>query len=148
MKQLDAILGIGEIVQETASVPAVVESSAVVVAEPEKDDAEFRQDFETSRQNILSVIQQANEAIPLAMEIAKEREDPRSFEALTSMLKLLSETSKDLLAIRKAKKDVTATEQPTNLVQQTGGTTIQNAIFTGTASELLDAIATLNKKKD
>lgn len=128
--------------------PAIIEPPPVkeiVPSEPGKNEND--EAFDIARENILSVLEQANEASKEIHRIAQEKEDARHFEAFNSILKTVLQASTDLLNIHKAKKELKAGHVPQMGGDMTQITNIENAVFTGTANELQDLIAQMTGKK-
>jgi hypothetical protein len=73
---------------------------AVVSAE----DDENLQDIETVRQNIANVIDIGKEAMEEMLEIAKQSEQPRAFEVVSTLMKTLLDANKDYADISSKKK--------------------------------------------
>lgn len=91
----------------------------------ETDDTEVEEDFQLARQNIIDTINDSREAIAEMINVAKLSQHPRSYEVLANMLKLQIDSNKDLLDLRKTKKELTkeSNDAPTtinnNLVMST-----------------------------
>jgi len=141
-KPFSEILEIDE-TPRTARLPATVEGKSVTATETlSVDPKKLQSDFERARDNITSVLENAQQAMVIAFEIAKDKEDAQSFQALNGLLKTISQTSLDLVKVHKELKEISA---PT--ASAGGGNTTMNidkAVFTGTPKQLRDLV---NKRK-
>jgi hypothetical protein len=87
-------------------------------------------DFELARHNIRSILDKGNDALDELISVASQSQHPRAYEVLSTMIKTLADTNKDLLTISKTKKELDGDTQ----TQQTK--TINNNLFVGSTSEL------------
>jgi hypothetical protein len=88
-------------------------------------------------------LNQGQDALYHALEIAKQSEHPRAFEVVGNLMKQLADTNEQLLALseRKQKLDLprpSADGAPAKQVTN-------NAIFVGSTSELSNLIKNMNK---
>jgi hypothetical protein len=112
---------------------------AVQQATPINRDLE--NDFETTRSNLHSLLQQGQDALYHALEVAKQSEHPRAFEVVGGLVKHLSDVNGQLLDLHKKK---TTIEAPT---KKEASVTNNNAIFVGTTSDLSKMLNDLRKGK-
>jgi hypothetical protein len=87
-------------------------------------------DFELARHNIRAILDKGNYALDELISVASQSQHPRAYEVLSTMIKTLADTNKDLLTIAKTKKELDGDTQ----TQQTK--TINNNLFVGSTSEL------------
>lgn len=99
-------------------------------------------DFETSRSNLHSLLQQGQDALYHALEVAKQSEHPRAFEVVGGLVKHLSDVNTQLLDLHKRKQ---AIEAPSG--KKEAAVTNNNAIFVGSTSELSKMLSDLKKGK-
>ena len=130
-KQLDKAFNVAptEVVVEVEETE--VEESAVGIQKPDrlkKDDIE--KDYEYTRGNLYSIIEKGQEAINGILELAQESEMPRAYEVAGQLIKSVSDATDKLMDLQKKLKDV---EEET---QQKGPSTVNNALFVGSTSEL------------
>lgn len=102
----------------------------------ETNNTEVEEDFQLARQNIIDTINDSKEAIAEMINVAKLSQHPRSYEVLANMLKLQIESNKDLLDLRKTKKELTRESSDTP-------TTINNNLVMSTA----DVLKLISEKK-
>ena len=98
-------------------------------------------DFETTRSNLHSLLQQGQDALYHALEVAKQSEHPRAFEVVGGLVKHLSDVNTQLLDLHKRKQTI---EGPT---KKETAVTNNNAIFVGSTSELSKMLNDLRKGK-
>ena len=92
-----------------------------------KDDIE--KDYEYNRGNLYSIIEKGQEAINGILELAQESEMPRAYEVAGQLIKSVSDATDKLMDLQKKLKDV-------NEEEKKGPTTVNNALFVGSTSEL------------
>lgn len=95
-------------------------------------------DYQYARENLYNVIERGSDALNTLVEIANQSESPRAFEIVSTLIKTLSDSNKDLLEIQtKVKKLKEETSTPNN---------VTNALFIGNTTELQKLIK--DRKKD
>ncbi|MDP7368644.1 MAG: terminase [Candidatus Pacebacteria bacterium] len=94
-----------------------------------QSENEIQADYKIARENLRSIINKGNTAIDSLTDLATASEHPRSFEALSALMKTCADASKDLLSVQQQKKDVLQTDKddPQN---------VTNAVFIGSTKEL------------
>ena len=103
-----------------------------------KDSDDIDTDYQYARENLYNVIERGSDALNTLVEIANQRESPRAFEIVITLIKTLSDSNKDLLEIQtKVKKLKEETNTPNN---------VTNALFIGNTTELQKLIK--DRKKD
>ena len=123
-KGLDDAFNItGELVSEDTEVAPLQKPDRLV-----KDD--ITKDYEYTRGNLYSIIEKGQEAINGILELAQESEMPRAYEVAGQLIKSVSDATDKLMDLQKKLKDVE--EEP----QQKGPSTVNNALFVGSTSEL------------
>jgi hypothetical protein len=126
-----------------------IDSSDVIIAEPSvptvfNDDLEkdFVDDYKTARSNIDGLIEQGKEALNNILEIAKETEQPRSFEVAATLLRDLVAANHSLIAMHKSVRDI-SNYKSTN--SNMNGSTINNTLFVGSTAELSKLVKELKE---
>lgn len=112
---------------------------------PAKTDETLDHDYNTTRSNLHSLLQQGQEALYHALEVAKQSEHPRAFEVVGNLMRNLSDINHQLLDLHQKKQDL---ERPSageeKRSSQSAGVT-NNAIFVGSTSELSKMLSELKK---
>ena len=112
-------------------------SDSLDIAEPEIQ-AEFipnedQTDFEFARQNIRSILEKGSVALDKMLEVADLSQHPRSYEVVSTLMKSLADTNKDLLELAEKKNRIEKAKT------QTETQTINNNLYIST-TELLKMI--------
>ena len=93
-----------------------------------KDDVE--KDYEYTRGNLYSIIEKGQEAINGILELAQDSEMPRAYEVAGQLIKSVSDATDKLMDLQKKLKDVEEEKV------QKGPSTVNNALFVGSTSDL------------
>ena len=116
----------------TPEVEVVEEKTEVV--KPEKParltQDDITKDYEYTRGNLYSIIEKGQEAINGILELAQESEMPRAYEVAGQLIKSVSDATDKLMDLQKKVKDVNKEEEAK------GPTTVNNALFVGSTTEL------------
>jgi hypothetical protein len=115
----------------------------VVLPETKGMGENVERDYDTARNNLHKLLNQGQDALYHALEIAKQSEHPRAFEVVGNLMKQLADTNEQLLKLseKKQKLDTPKTAEATPGKQVTNN----NAIFVGSTSELSKLINNMNK---
>ena len=106
---------------------AVVEEERTELVVPQDKDAEV--DFDKGRENLYKMLDKGNDAIDGILALAKEGEHPRAYEVAGQLIKTVADMSKDLMAMQEKLKKLKE-------VPNTGPTSVTNALFVGSTTEL------------
>lgn len=112
------------------NLPVEVKQGEIISVE----DNNIESDFNRVRININNLIEKGNTAIDNLLHVAKETEHPRAYEVAANLLKTMSDLNKDLLDIRKKKKELTGETPVSN------APLIDKAVFVGSTDQLIDLI--------
>ena len=130
MSKIDEKLStIFDVDYQEEKLPVKVEQGEIISVE----DNNIESDFNKVRNNISNLIEKGNTAIDNLLDVAKESEHPRAYEVAANLLKTMSDLNKDLLDIRKKKKELTG-ERVSNTPL------IDKAVFVGSTDQLIDMI--------
>jgi hypothetical protein len=92
-----------EVKEEENTAPAIIEEPTPPAIVSEGDDENLR-DLEQVRQNIQGVMETGEEAMREMLEIAKQSEQPRAFEVVSTLMKTMLDANKDFADISTKKK--------------------------------------------
>jgi len=121
----------------------VVSAGTEVVPENKKVEENIDYDYDISRNNLHKLLNQGQDALYHALEIAKQSEHPRAFEVVGNLMKQLADTNEQLLKLSEKKQKMDA---PKHVEQSPSKqVTNNNAIFVGSTSELSKLINNMNK---
>lgn len=141
-KNLSDALGI-----EYNPVPTEEKKQEVVQYEPPPALTDEDEDYLLVRRTLRNLIEKGNDAIEEIAHIAKQNESARGFEVVSNLIKTVGETSKDLYALQKTKKDLREPDPDSDPRKKNvdGHINVEQAVFVGSTAELLSAIK--NKKE-
>ena len=124
---------------ETDIVPAEV--SEIQKKEVKASDDHIQKDYEYTRGNLYSIIEKGQEAINGILELAQDSEMPRAYEVAGQLIKSVSDATDKLMDLQKKLKDGNKEEEAK------GPSTVNNALFVGSTSELSKILKSgLNKE--
>ena len=131
MNTLNDTFNIEDVSQPVAG--ELITSSGEVIVPQSGVEKNVDYDYEKTRGNLHTLLQQGQEALIHALEVAKQSEHPRAFEVVGGLMKQLSDINHQLLdlsekrqkLIDKSNKDESSPTHVTN-----------NAIFVGSTNDL------------
>lgn len=113
-----------------------IETQEIELYKPdqETDEEKLQADLEYARNNLYEVIESSKDALKDLVQLAKTAEHPKVYEALSGMIKAITDVNKDLLGMQKFKKDITGKDiaAPVSVTN--------NNVFLGSTAELLEKI--------
>ena len=107
-----------------------VEVDAIVKADEVIKPTDVNKDYDYTRGNLYSLIEQGQEAINGIMEVAGETASPRAYEVAGQLIKSVADTTDKLADLHKKIKDIEDDNSKTQ------GNVTNNALFVGSTSEL------------
>ena len=103
---------------------------------------DIQKDYEYTRGNLYSIIEKGQEAINGILELAQESEMPRAYEVAGQLIKNVADATDKLMDLQKKLKEVNEEEKVK------GPSTVNNALFVGSTSELSKLLKAQSKKED
>ena len=123
---------LNKVLDVTGDLIPVVRNTDKVIA-----TTDLTSDYDFSRDQYHNLVSKGNDALDELLCVAKESESPRAYEVAAQLIRNLSDTTKELLELQKAKKEIEKeTKDPR---------TVNNSLFIGSTKELQDLL--LEKKK-
>ena len=119
--------------------PEVIERKIEKVKEGVDD---IKKDYEYTRGNLYSIIEKGQEALNGVLELAQESEMPRAYEVAGQLIKNVADATDKLMDLQKKLKEVNEEEKVK------GPSTVNNALFVGSTSELSKLLKAQSKKQD
>jgi hypothetical protein len=116
----------------------VITKSGEVILPPD-DRVDY--DYDKSRSNLHNLLQQGQDALNHALEVAKSSEHPRAFEVVGNLMKQLADINHQLMDLHGKKRILDAPSKNEAAKQVTNN----NAIFVGSTAELSKLIDNMNK---
>ena len=112
----------------------VVKTEKVGITPEQKPDRltkdDITKDYEYTRGNLYSIIEKGLEAINGILEVAQDSDMPRAYEVAGQLIKSVSDATDKLMDLQKKLKDVEEEKV------QKGPSTVNNALFVGSTSDL------------
>lgn len=121
----------------------VVSGGNEIVPASNKVEENVDYDYDSARNNLHKLLNQGQDALYHALEIAKQSEHPRAFEVVGNLMKQLADTNEQLLALSERKQKLDSPKQQEG--QPNKQVTNNNAIFVGSTSELSKMIKDMTK---
>lgn len=120
-----------------------LQPSALIVSpkkeiETIKTDDKLEEDFEKSRDNIKNVLELSKTVLKESIELCRSLDNPRAFEATSSLITAITGASKDLLELHEKFNKLKNQEKQTE--QNIGVQNNTQIVFKGTSMELLELI--------
>ena len=103
---------------------------------------DVEKDYKYTRGQLYSIIEKGQEAINGILELAQESEMPRAYEVAGQLIKNVADATDKLMDLQKKLKDVNEEEKTK------GPSTVNNALFVGSTSELSKLLKAQTKKED
>lgn len=100
-------------------------------------------DYDATRTNLHSILQQGQDALNHALAVAKQSEHPRAFEVVGGLMKHLSDINHQLLDLHKKKQVL---DRPKEEESKERNVT-NNSIFVGSTTDLSKMLDDLRKGK-
>ena len=134
---------------ETAPMDATLldANNRVVAQLPESDVADRQKidaDADFARNNIYTLVQQGQDALQYAIDLAKQSDSPRAFEVVGALLKNLTDMNMQLLDSHEKKAKINAArKQPDPAPEKVVNNSI---VFNGTTAQLNDMLKTMKRE--
>lgn len=121
----------------------VIDERGVVPVEAESETENIDADHVHVRANMYSLLQQGNDALQYALELAKSSDSPRAFEVVGTLMKNLSDMNLQLLDTHEKKQKLKGKKEeasPQKIVNN-------SVVFTGTTDEINKMIEKMRKEQ-
>ena len=134
-------MSLEENMEELLNISAeVVEEPKPVKKEREADKDDRTKDYEYTRGELYTLIDQGQEAVRGALEVAQESGHPRAYEVAVAAMKHVADMTEKLQDLHKKMKDLDEEKKgPTKVTN--------NAMFVGSTSELQKMLKQMNGNK-
>lgn len=150
-KNLSKVLDLDHTVETKEITQEKIENEIVSYSLPEEPidtNKDQEDDYRLARRVLRNLIVKGNDAIEEISQIARQNESARGYEVVSTLIKTVADTTKDLYNVQKMTKDLKGPDpdsDPRKKNSDTGNINVEQAVFVGSAAELLDAI---KKKKE
>ena len=98
-------------------------------------DDDLTKDYITVRRNLKDLVKTGSGAIDGILNVASEGEHPRAYEVAAQLIKVVTETNRELMDLHKKVKDIEKDD-----VKLTQNNTTNNAIYVGSTNDLQSLI--------
>ena len=123
--------------------PPEENNSDVLLPVVQANDTELskdeKEDYNLSRRTLHNIIEKGNTVLEDMLSLARESESPRMYEVLSTMMKTMSDSTKDLSELHKRTRENRLTSKAGNKDAKVDETniTVDKAVFVGTTADLL-----------
>lgn len=124
---------------------ALVDDQGVVPPAADTDKELVNADANHVRSNMYSLLQQGQEALIYALELAKQSDSPRAFEVVGTLMKNLSDMNLQLLDTHEKKQKLTG--KKTEEAQNPQKVVNNSIVFQGSTKELHQMIQAMKKEQ-
>ncbi len=93
-------------------------------------EVKINSDYDTTRENLLTILAKGQEALNHALEIAKQSEHPRAFEVVGNLMKQQADINQQLLDLHQQKQKLEGKKE-----ERAPGVQ-NNSIYVGSTTEL------------
>lgn len=123
---------------EVLDIEDSVQSVQQIVQPPEgNDDEQIDKDYEYTRTNLYNIIERGTEALEEVLEVAKQSQQPRAFEVVSTLVKTISDANKDLLELKNKQKALKG--------EKAKAKNVTNALFVGSTADFQKMIEDMKK---
>jgi hypothetical protein len=121
----------------------ITSSGEVVIPETNSQTEKIENDYDRTRANLYGLLQQGQDALQHALEIAKSSEHPRAFEVVGNLMNQLADINEQLLRLHERKQKLDNPKDNKEVRGETKSVT-NNSIFVGSTAELNKLIKNMN----
>ena len=93
------------------------------------NEKNIKDDYDTSRDTYIELIEGGKESLELMIQVARESEHPRAFEVLSGMIKNIADVTDKLMDLNKKHKEVVKEDKSDKQITN-------NNVFLGSTSDL------------
>lgn len=140
MKSISDALGMNPLTVESKEddqLPAEVEELLPAIVELTQEEKEGEEDFALARANIKSLLEKGEGAFEQLCRIAEATEQPRAFEIVSTLMKTLVESNKQLLELHDQRRQLLPMVSVKKEEEEKKANITNNNVFVGTTEEFL-----------
>ena len=101
---------------------------------------EVKQDYETSRAQLHSLVMKGQEAVDGILDVARASDHPRAYEVAGQLIKHVADTTDKLIDLQGKMKELDKEDKK-------GPTNVTNAMFVGSTADLQKMLKNINKEE-
>lgn len=117
-------------IDKANELPSAVDDAANVMSGYDPKEVKIESDYDTTRENLLTILNKGQEALNHALEIAKQSEHPRAFEVVGNLMKQQADINQQLLDLHQQKQKLEGKKENKAPGVQ------NNSIYVGSTKEL------------
>jgi hypothetical protein len=139
------------VIPEEESEPVSQELALLVdeVAELTQEEKDGEEDFAIARENIKGLLTKGADALDELMVIAKATEQPRAFEIVSTLIKTLTDSNKQLMDLHEKRRQLLpVVPQKKEEKQQGPAQPSTTNVFLGTTEDFLEALRQKRKEAE
>lgn len=130
---------------------APIENTAIIPnpkseSTSESLDVDLKTDYQIARDNFQELIDKGKEAFDDILAISKDSEKARDFEVAATLFKNIVEANEKMIDLHKKMREI-ASPKSSKHIDNTN-TTINNALFVGSTTDLLKTIKQINNENN
>lgn len=122
----------------------IVDDKGVIPTPNTDENDKVQVDHNFARGNIYNLLQQGNDALGYAVELAKQTDSPRGFEVVATMMKNLADMNMQLMDLHEKKSKIV---KPEKEKQEPSKTVNNTVVFTGTTAEINQLLNNMKKEQ-
>jgi len=132
-EKLDNVLGIADDFMDGEECTELAPLDPVI-SNPENRTLDIKNDYQYSREKLYHLIERGQTALDRLVTVAQDSESPRAFEVVSTMVKTLTDSTKELVNLQKVMRDVD--EAGAEMVGKNAKEVTNNNVFVGSTAEL------------
>lgn len=132
-EKLDNVLGIAEDMTEDMECTELAPLESIV-SNPDNRIHDIKNDYQYSREKLYHLIERGQTALDRLVTVAQDSESPRAFEVVSTMVKTLTDSTKELVNLQKVMKDVS--DDGVEMLGKNAKEVTNNNVFVGSTAEL------------
>lgn len=121
----------------------IMSTGEIVIPETNSQTEKIENDYDRTRANLYGLLQQGQDALAHALEIAKSSEHPRAFEVVGNLMNQLADINEQLLRLHERKQKLDSPKDNKEVKGEVKSVT-NNSIFVGSTAELNKLIKNMN----
>jgi sugar-specific transcriptional regulator TrmB len=134
---------------EEAQLPVELKEAVEEIVELTQEEKDGEEDFAIARENIKNLLEKGDSALDDLLVIAKATEQPRAFEIVSTLIKTLTDSNKQLIDLHEKRRQllpvVPQKKEEEKAAEQKQG---PMNVFLGTTEDFLEALRQKRKEAE
>jgi type IV secretory pathway TraG/TraD family ATPase VirD4 len=132
--------------EQEDQLPAELVEAVEEIAELTQEEKDGEEDFAIARENIKHLLVKGDSALDDLLVIAKATEQPRAFEIVSTLIKTLTDSNKQLMDLHEKRRQLLPVVPQKKEEEKKTETPTTTNVFLGTTEDFLEALR--QKKKE